>query len=52
VFEGGVLQIHHRISTPDAMAWTEQTRGMFGGEYFGYAFGTLADRCFPIVTAT
>jgi predicted phosphodiesterase len=50
VHEGGVLQIHHRISTMDAMAWTEQTRGMFGGEYFGYAFGTLADRCFPIAT--
>jgi hypothetical protein len=51
VFETGVLQLHHRISTPDAMVWTEQTRGMFGGEYFGYAFGSLADRCFPIAIA-
>jgi predicted phosphodiesterase len=51
VFEGGVLQVHHRISTPEAMAWTEKTRGMFAGEYFGYAFGALEDRCFPIATA-
>jgi Icc protein len=52
VFETGVLQIHHRISTPEAMAWTEQTRGMFGGQYFDYAFGGLADRCFVIDTAS
>ena len=23
VFEGGILQVHHRISTPDALAWTD-----------------------------
>ena len=27
VFEGGVLQVHRRISTPDALAWTNKTRG-------------------------
>ncbi|HEX4868101.1 MAG TPA: metallophosphoesterase [Acidimicrobiales bacterium] len=48
VFDGGVLQIHRRISTPDALAWTEQTRGMFAGYYAQYAFGTLADRCFAL----
>jgi predicted phosphodiesterase len=48
VFEGGVLQVHRRISTPEALAWTEKTRGMFGGLYPDYAFGTLGDRCFPI----
>jgi Icc protein len=48
VHEGGVLQVHHRISTPDALAWTEQTRGMFGGMYPSYAFGELPDRCFLI----
>ena len=26
VFDGGVLQIHRRISTPDALAWSERTR--------------------------
>jgi 3',5'-cyclic-AMP phosphodiesterase len=48
VFEGGVLQVHRRISTPDALEWTERTRAMFGGLYPAYAFGELADRCFPI----
>lgn len=48
VFEGGVLQVFHRISTPDALVWTEQTRNMFGGMYFDYAFGELGDRCFAI----
>jgi 3',5'-cyclic AMP phosphodiesterase CpdA len=48
VFDGGVLQIHRRIASTEALAWTEKTRGMFGGLYAGYAFGSLADRCFPI----
>jgi Icc protein len=48
VHERGVLQIHRRISTPEALAWTEKTREMFGGMYFSYAFGELADRCFAI----
>jgi predicted phosphodiesterase len=48
VFEGGILQIHRRISSPEALAWTEKTRHMFGGAYHEYAFGDLADRCFAI----
>ena len=48
VFEGGVLQVHRRISTADALAWTERTRALFGGMYPGYSFGGLDDRCFPI----
>lgn len=48
VHERGILQIHHRISTPEAMAWTEQTRHMYAGLYHDYAFGSLADRCFVI----
>ncbi|CAN5781297.1 hypothetical protein BH24ACT3_BH24ACT3_07020 [soil metagenome] len=48
VYEGGVVQIHRRISTPEALAWSEKTRHMFGGAYFGYAFGALDDRCFAI----
>jgi predicted phosphodiesterase len=50
VHEGGVLQIFHRISSPDALVWTEKTRHMFGGTYFDYAFGDLGDRCFVIPT--
>jgi hypothetical protein len=50
VHEGGILQVFHRISSPDALVWTEKTRAMYGGTYEGYAFGDLGDRCFPIAT--
>jgi predicted phosphodiesterase len=46
VFEGGVLQVVHRVRRADALRWTERTRGMFGGLYPQYAFGALEDRCF------
>jgi 3',5'-cyclic AMP phosphodiesterase CpdA len=49
VFEGGVLQIHRRISTPDALAWSEQTRHMYAGTYAEYALGGLDDRCFAML---
>lgn len=49
VFEGGILQIHRRLSSPDALAWSEQCRGLFWGMYPAYAFGRLEDRCFPIL---
>jgi 3',5'-cyclic AMP phosphodiesterase CpdA len=48
VHEGGILQIHRRINTPEALDWTEKTRDMFGGAYHEYAFGELSDRCFVI----
>jgi 3',5'-cyclic AMP phosphodiesterase CpdA len=48
VFEGGILQVSHRIATPDALAWSEQCRAMVYGYYPTYAFGEIADRCFPI----
>jgi predicted phosphodiesterase len=48
VFDGGVLQVHRRISTPEALAWTEKTRGMFAGLYGEYAFGALDERCFAM----
>jgi 3',5'-cyclic-AMP phosphodiesterase len=50
VFEGGILQVSHRIATPEALAWSEKCRAMVHGYYPTYAFGQLADRCFPIVT--
>jgi Icc protein len=49
VFEGGILQVHHRISRPDALSWSERTRAMFGGMYPGYSFGELTDRCFAVL---
>jgi len=48
VFESGVLQVLHRISTADALRWTDSTRALFGGMYPAYSFGSIADRCFPI----
>ncbi len=48
VFEGGILQVHRRLSSPDALAWSEKCRGMFWGMYPGYALGRLEDRCFAI----
>lgn len=48
VHEAGIVQIHHRISTPEALDWTERTRHMYAGLYEDYAFGALADRCFVI----
>lgn len=55
VFEGGVLQVNHRISTPDALVWSERCRVLysdFGLDYSSYAGGELADRCFLIPLRT
>ncbi len=51
VFEGGIMQVVHRISTPEALAWSEQCRHLyadFGVNYAEYAMGTLAERCFVL----
>lgn len=48
VFEGGVLQVHRRISAPAALDWSERCRAILGGWYPTYAFGSLADRCLPL----
>jgi 3',5'-cyclic AMP phosphodiesterase CpdA len=48
VHEGGVLQIVHRISAPEALEWSERCRYLysdFGLDYAGYALGRLEDRC-------
>ena len=49
VYEGGVMQIVHRMSSPEALAWSERCRFLyadFGVDYATYALGTLSDRCF------
>lgn len=51
VYDGAILQVHRRISTPAALSWSERTRDMFGGSYEGYALGDLQDRCFMIDTS-
>jgi predicted phosphodiesterase len=49
VFEGGVLQVHRRLSSPAALAWSEKCRGLYWGMYPSYALGRLEDRCFAIM---
>ena len=49
VYEGGVMQIVHRISDPEALGWSERCRGLyadFGMHYESYALGRLDERCF------
>jgi 3',5'-cyclic AMP phosphodiesterase CpdA len=51
VFEGGILQVVHRMSSPEALEWSESCRNLysdFGIDYEGYALGQLADRCFVV----
>jgi 3',5'-cyclic AMP phosphodiesterase CpdA len=49
VFEGGVEQVVHRISSADALAWSDRCRRLyadFGVDYETYAFADISDRCF------
>ena len=46
--DGAIVQLVHRIRRPDALAWTERTRGMFGGLYPMFSFGSIDDRCFVL----
>lgn len=48
VFEGAILQIHRRVSTPEALRWTEKSRHMYDDFFGPYAFGELSDRCFAM----
>lgn len=49
VYEGGVMQVVHRVSSPEALDWSERCRHLysdFGIDYQGYALGRLDERCF------
>lgn len=51
VYEGGVTQVVHRVSTPEALQWSERCRHLysdFGIDYETYALGRLEDRCFNL----
>jgi predicted phosphodiesterase len=48
VFDRGIMQVHRRIDTPEALAWTNQTRAMYQGAFEVYAFGALDERNFVI----
>lgn len=48
VFEGGIMQVVHRMSTVEALRWSERCRHLyrdFGIDYESYALGALEDRC-------
>lgn len=48
VFEGGIMQVVHRVSSRAALAWSERCRHLyrdFGIDYETYALGALEDRC-------
>lgn len=50
VFEGGILQVHRRVSTPDALEWSDTCRGLYAGliDFPAYALGAMSDRCFAV----
>ena len=51
VYECGITQVVHRISSPEALSWSERCRHLmsdFGVDYETYALGNLEDRCFNI----
>lgn len=49
VFEGGILQVHRRVSAdPAAVAWSERCRTLYAGLYPQFALGRVEDRCFEI----
>lgn len=51
VYEGGITQVVHRMSSPAALGWSERCRHLlsdFGIDYETYALGNLEDRCFNI----
>ena len=51
VYEGGIMQVVHRMSSSAALSWSERCRHLmkdFGIDYETYALGTLEDRCFNI----
>ncbi len=51
VYEGGIMQVVHRVSSLEALEWSEQCRHLyedFGVDYETYALGRLEDRCFTI----
>jgi hypothetical protein len=46
VYEGGYTQVMRRISSPDALRWSEKCRAMIQGIYRDLVLGRIGDRCF------
>lgn len=45
VFEGGMIQTVRRVSSPDALEWTEYSRRAVAGLWARWSPGRLEDRC-------
>jgi 3',5'-cyclic-AMP phosphodiesterase len=55
VYDGGIMQVVHRMSSLDALEWSERCRHLyadFGVDYETYSLGRLEDRCFTIELRT
>jgi 3',5'-cyclic AMP phosphodiesterase CpdA len=51
VYDDGILQVVHRMSSPEALAWSDACRVLYadyGVDYSRYAMGRLEQRCFEI----
>ncbi len=51
VYESGITQVVHRMSSPEALSWSDRCRHLmsdFGIDYQTYALGNMEDRCFNI----
>jgi hypothetical protein len=46
IYEGGIRQVVRRVAAPEALAWTESTKGCFAGLWGHWSPGTLPQRCF------
>lgn len=51
VYETGIQQVHRRISSLEALNWSDKCRTLYSGRYAEYAFGEIEDRCFSFATA-
>ena len=48
VHEDGIVQVFRRISSPEALVWSERTRDMYAGTYHDLCFGSVEERNFII----
>ncbi len=48
VYEGGMIQVVRRTSSPDVISWTETTRRAMNGQWRRWSPGRLDARCFAV----
>jgi predicted phosphodiesterase len=52
VYERGYTQVMRRISSSDALDWSERCRAMIQGIYRDLVLGRIGDRCFTYTSST